>query len=145
MWSARLGSLSTGLFVGYLCWYFVSRLTEYTVAGFSTLIGVLAGAGVAGIITRFAEDKSVFGYYPIGLVLGSVGWMAARNILGGPTPSDTSAKASPMPQGGVIPGPSYANPPMDATAAVGILVVIVIVVAVSMAVARARRGPTGEE
>ncbi len=67
---AAVGIFCLGLFVGYLAWYFITRLRSYGVAA---LAGIVAVVGSSVIITFIQADplgQSIRWWYPIGLVAG---------------------------------------------------------------------------
>lgn len=68
------GSLALGIFIAYLTWYFVTRFTEFNVAGLSAVAAVVAG----GVVVAFLDAGIAPGgvplehrwFYPVGLVVG---------------------------------------------------------------------------
>lgn len=58
-----------GLLIGYLAWYFVTRLKKYTVGGFVSIVGALAGG--AGVKLLAPTPDAVL-WYLIGLFGGTV-------------------------------------------------------------------------
>jgi len=67
------GALALGIFIAYLTWYFVTRFTEFNVAGLSSVAAVVAG----GVVVMFLDAGAAAGqvqshrwFYPIGLVIG---------------------------------------------------------------------------
>lgn len=79
MWVVVLGMSSLGFFQAYLCMYFVSRLSQHTVAGLSGVVGVLLG----GVVAKFLAVSTTAGadaiwWYPVGLLVGLVGWVAVK-------------------------------------------------------------------
>jgi hypothetical protein len=67
---SRIGALATGAVVAYITWFFLTRLDEYSPAGLATVLSLLAGGAVVGLLARFVNDREVWGFYPIGLLVG---------------------------------------------------------------------------
>lgn len=64
---AAIGSLSLGIVVGWLVRYFIRRFKSFTPKALGSVVSLIVG----GAITSFLEaDKSVWWFYPIGLLVG---------------------------------------------------------------------------
>lgn len=64
-----LGSLSLGIIIGWLIRYFIRRFKKFTPKILGALISVIFG----GAIIKFLSfDKSVWWFYPIGLLIGFI-------------------------------------------------------------------------
>jgi NhaP-type Na+/H+ or K+/H+ antiporter len=62
-----IGTVSLGAYVGWLGRYFVRRFKTFTPSVLGALLSVLLGA----VIIRFLSgNPNLWGYYPIGLVIG---------------------------------------------------------------------------
>lgn len=73
--------LCTGLLVGYLAMYFVSRLTGFTLRGLGALLAMLfTGVVISFLGTLGDADRANMAWYPIGLVLGVAVWIALRFV-----------------------------------------------------------------
>lgn len=87
-----VGVFCLGLFIGYLCWYFVVRIGkgQVTADTFAAVVGVLAGGVVITLLKDFLSSKPDAWWYPIGLVSGFVLYVAAsyfnKRTPGGGTP-----------------------------------------------------------
>lgn len=66
---AAIGALSLGIVVGWLVRYFIRRFKSFTPQALGFVISIIAG----GAIIKFLEaDKTVWWFYPIGLLLGFI-------------------------------------------------------------------------
>ncbi|MCI0345986.1 MAG: hypothetical protein L0221_11175 [Chloroflexi bacterium] len=77
----EIGTLALGVFLGYMAWFFATRVTTNWMTSFSSVVGVLFGGVVLTFLGGAGSDGLTF--YPIGLV---VGWIiyALLKKFGGP-------------------------------------------------------------
>ncbi len=116
-----LGALSLGIVVGYLTWYFVTHLDSYTIAGLVALITVLVGATVVAFLGQaLGVNRAVgFGLYAIGLLVGSIAFVAAYVVVHGAPPA---IRVSPNPSTSVqTPSPTPPTPSPTPTPSARIL------------------------
>ncbi|HCJ67087.1 MAG TPA: hypothetical protein DHV62_07135, partial [Elusimicrobia bacterium] len=63
---AVVGSLSLGIVIGWLVRYFIRRFKSFTPKALGSVVSIIAG----GAVIKFLEaDKSVWWFYPIGLLM----------------------------------------------------------------------------
>ncbi|MEY2467537.1 MAG: hypothetical protein QOF21_235 [Actinomycetota bacterium] len=95
------GVFCLGLFLGYLCWYFVVRIGKGKVTAdtFASVAGVIAGGVVISLLKDFLSTKADAWWYPIGLVAGFgvyVVFSAVNKLTkGGKTPAGTDGTVFP--------------------------------------------------
>lgn len=77
---AAIGTLSLGVFLGYMAWYFATRVTDKWIDSFAAVAGILFGGVVLAFIGGAAEQTRWF--YPIGLVIGWLIYFALRWLMG---------------------------------------------------------------
>ncbi len=99
-----IGSLALGIFMGFMAWYFIKRLKEYTTDGLIAVVGVLLGgvivtfldwtptvatgtAGGTATAAAGAGDVLHRWWYPVGLLVGFVAWYIAEWVRTGKAPS----------------------------------------------------------
>jgi len=76
----EIGAFALGVFLGYMAWYFATRVTTNWMTSFSAVVGILFGGVVLGFLGSGFEAQWS---YPLGLVLG---WLiyALLKKYGGP-------------------------------------------------------------
>lgn len=90
---AAIGSLSLGVVVGWLVRYFIRRFKNFTPQALSFVISIAAG----GAAIKFLEaDKTVWWFYPIGLLLGFVVYTIVAIWAMGKKGADAVAYAAPL-------------------------------------------------
>ena len=77
-----VGVFCLGLFLGYVCWYFVVRLGKEKVTAdtFASVAGVVAGGVVLKLLDKYLSSGQDAWWYPIGLVAGFVAYLIAGLI-----------------------------------------------------------------
>jgi hypothetical protein len=96
-----IGATCLGIVIGWLVRFFLFRMKTFVVKGLGSIVSVLVG----GTAIRFlATDKTVWWFYPIGLLVGFVvysvvGAVAVRNDGNGPDYGDDSGGSSQKPTG----------------------------------------------
>lgn len=77
-----VGVFCLGLFIGYLCWYFVVRIGkgQVTADTFAAVVGVIAGGVVITLLKDFLSAKPDAWWYPIGLVSGFLLYVIASFV-----------------------------------------------------------------
>jgi hypothetical protein len=76
---SEIGSTSLGVVIGFLVRYFIRRFNSFSASVLSSVITIILG----GAVIKFIEaDKTVWWFYPIGLLLGFVAYqiIATRAI-----------------------------------------------------------------
>ncbi len=74
-----IGSLSYGVVIGWLTMYYLRKVEKKTIAGFGTIISVIAGGGVLKLFEKLAET---WWLYPIGLILGIIVYITVALLMG---------------------------------------------------------------
>ena len=74
----QIGTLATGLIVGYLVLFCVRRFKKFDAAVFAALLGAIFAGGAVTFLK--GQGELVF-YYPIGVVAGMVCYMVLAIIL----------------------------------------------------------------
>lgn len=77
---AIIGSLSLGMVVGWLVWYFLTRLKRFTVRTLTALLSIVVGGT---IIKLFGNNPTVIWCYPIGLLIGFIIYTVAALFWAG--------------------------------------------------------------
>jgi hypothetical protein len=73
-----IGATSLGIVVGWLVRYFVPRFETFTPAVLSSVLTI----GLGGAAIRFLEtDKTVWWFYPIGMVIAFVAYQILAMIV----------------------------------------------------------------
>lgn len=82
MSETELGVTCVGVFVGYLCMFYVARSKNHTVRQFvATIAALLTGTVASFLVTNIGDNDeypTTIWRYPIGLVIGLVLWMFAK-------------------------------------------------------------------
>lgn len=81
-----VGALCLGILIGWLIGFFLMRMETFTPKAFAAIIGVLLGATVTQFL---GPDRTVWWFYPIGLILGIMAH-AIIAILYGEKPKGTA-------------------------------------------------------
>ena len=86
--SEQVGLIALGVFMGYMAWYFATRVKENWMTSFAAVAGVLFGGVVLTFLGGASSDNRW--WYPIGLVIGWLIYAIARKLVGEgwPTISD---------------------------------------------------------
>lgn len=66
----NVGTVCLGVFLGYMAWYFVTRVAEKPIDSFAAVAGVLFGGVVLTFMGGATADART--WYPIGLLIGAV-------------------------------------------------------------------------
>lgn len=82
MSETELGVTCVGIFVGYLCMFFVARFKNHSVKQFVAIIVALFSGTVMSFLVANIGDNDEYSTtiwrYPIGLVIGLILWMLAK-------------------------------------------------------------------
>ena len=77
-----IGCLCLGMFVGWLIGFFLFRMKQFTAQALTSVISITFGA----VIIKFlGPDKTVWWFYPIGLVVGKVLHAIIAKLCGAPS------------------------------------------------------------
>jgi hypothetical protein len=85
-----IGTAALGFFLGYMAWYFATRVTDSWMDAFAAVAGVLFGGVVLAFLGGTSADSRW--WYPIGLVAGWVVYVILRKLNGGGYPTVTSGR-----------------------------------------------------
>ena len=85
-----IGITALGVFLGYMAWYFATRVTESWMDSFAAVAGVLFGGVVLAFIGGTSADSRW--WYPIGLVIGCIVYVAFKYFGGGGLPTITTGR-----------------------------------------------------
>jgi phosphotransferase system glucose/maltose/N-acetylglucosamine-specific IIC component len=85
-----LGILALGVFLGYMAWYFATRVTDSWMDSFAAVAGVLFGGVVLAFLGGTSSDSRW--WYPIGLVIGWVIYVVLRVAAGKGVPALTMGR-----------------------------------------------------
>jgi hypothetical protein len=66
-----IGAISLGIVIAYLFRYFITRFKKFAPSTLSSVISIIAGGAVVKFL---GADKTVIWCYPIGLLLGLIGY-----------------------------------------------------------------------
>ena len=93
-----VGATSLGVVIGWLVRYFIRRFTKFTPMVFGSLVSIVLG----GATIKFLDaDKTVWWFYPIGLLIGFVLYHFGSII--------SDFFSSPPGSGGNVPKPLYSD------------------------------------
>lgn len=79
--TARIGAFALGAFLGFLVLVFVVRLDTYTIAGLSSIVAIIGGALVVGLLDKTLGGAAAVSAYLIGLFVGGAIYVALA-VLG---------------------------------------------------------------
>lgn len=77
---AAIGATSLGIVAGWLVRYFIRRFDSFTPKTLSAVLSILFGGA---IVSFFDADKSLFWFYPIGLLIGFAIYTIIAILAGG--------------------------------------------------------------
>jgi hypothetical protein len=86
----EIGTTALGVFLGYMAWYFATRVTDSWMDSFAAVAGVLFGGVVLAFLGGTSADTRW--WYPIGLVIGWVIYVLLRYFNGGGIPTITAGR-----------------------------------------------------
>ena len=75
---AATGLACLGAVICFLCLYFVARLKTHTVSALGGVVGILLGGVVGKFLTANTHQQDAIWWYPIGLAIGLILWIAVR-------------------------------------------------------------------
>ena len=78
-----IGATCLGVVIGWLTRYFIQRFNRFTPMHLSSVVSIILGSAVMAFL---GADKSVWWFYPIGLLLGFVLYSAIAVRAGAPPP-----------------------------------------------------------
>jgi len=73
-----IGSLSLGIVIGWLVRYFIRRFKTFTPQALGSVVSIMVGGG---LVKFLGANQTVLFCYPIGLLLGFVGYTLIAIIL----------------------------------------------------------------
>lgn len=85
-----IGTAALGVFLGYMAWYFATRVTESWMDSFAAVAGVLFGGVVLAFLGGTTSENRW--WYPIGLVIGWLIYIILRARFGGGVPTITAGR-----------------------------------------------------
>lgn len=77
-----VAGFALGVFVGFLVWYFIVRLQTFTIAGLTSLVGIIAGGAVIKLIEDNVKGSGI-AWYLIGLLVGFLLYYGGRLVSDG--------------------------------------------------------------
>jgi predicted membrane channel-forming protein YqfA (hemolysin III family) len=90
-----IGSTSLGIVIGWLVRYFIRRFTTFTPMVFGSLVSIILG----GAALKFLDaDKTVWWFYPIGLLLGFIIYHVGSILYDRSPPGPKSSGAFKLPK-----------------------------------------------
>ena len=99
-----IGNLALGIFLGYMAWYFVTRVSDKPIDSFAAVAGVLFGGVVLAFLGGTTSDSRW--WYPVGLVVGWIIYVVLRYAAGQGIPTLTGPRDDRGQGGGTKAGPS---------------------------------------
>lgn len=86
------GSLCFGVFVAYITWYFLKRISpkKFTFDGYKIIIANTVGVGGDGILGYLTDSLVAVWCYPIGLIIGSALYIIVAVIIFGEAPGNVA-------------------------------------------------------
>ena len=81
---ALIGSISLGIVVAFLAWWFVTRQTDFSAANLAAFVAVLvAGTAVEFLADEMGAKRANYGQYAFGLLIGTVAYVVLNWIKHG--------------------------------------------------------------
>jgi urea transporter len=76
----KIGAVSLGIVIGWLVRFYIRRSQDFNTQTLKTLVSILVG----GAVIRFLDaDKTVWWFYPIGLLIGFIVYSVVAVLAGG--------------------------------------------------------------
>ena len=75
---AATGLACLGAVICFISMFFIVRLKTHTVSALGAVLGVVLGGAVGKFLTANTHQQDAIWWYPIGMVIGLVLWIAVR-------------------------------------------------------------------